>query len=173
MFVEQSITLCPATSQDQPFLYTVYASTRVEELALLNWNEAQRAAFLHMQFSAQDTYYRQHYPQGDFSLILLAGEPVGRLYVERRTEQILVIDISLLPDHRNLGIGSALLQKLLDEGASCRLPVRLHVMMNNPAYRLYARMGFVPAGNDGAYIAMEWRSSSGTDTDEGNTGCSI
>ena len=37
---------------DEPFLFQVYAHTRVEELALTNWDPATRQAFLTMQFQA-------------------------------------------------------------------------------------------------------------------------
>lgn len=155
MLIEQVITLRPITPMDQPFLYHLYVSTRTPELALLPWNEAQKAALLHGQFAAQDAYYRQHYPQAEFAAILLAGEPVGRMYVDRSATAIHLIDIALLPAYRNQGIGATLLQRLLDEGACRHLPVRLHVAADNPAQRLYTRLGFVPIGEPGVYQAME------------------
>ena len=43
----------PIRPDDAAFLYEVYASTRTEELALVDWDEAHTAAFLHMQCAAQ------------------------------------------------------------------------------------------------------------------------
>ena len=45
--------LRPAQEDDLPFLYRVYASTRQEELALVDWDEAQKEWFLRMQFDLQ------------------------------------------------------------------------------------------------------------------------
>lgn len=157
MLIEQAVTLRSITSMDQPFLYHLYVSTRSAELALVHWSEAQKAAFLQMQFAAQGAYYQRHYPQAAFTTILLAGEPVGRLYVDWRSDEIHLIDIALLPAYRKQGIGSMLLQWLLDEGANRHLPVRLHVAADNPAQRLYSRLGFVPVGETGVYQAMEWQ----------------
>ena len=60
-----SIGLRPATAADEPFLYRVYASTREDELRLVDWDDDQKAAFLTMQFSAQRSSYRQQFPGQD------------------------------------------------------------------------------------------------------------
>ena len=84
----ESISLRSVTDADRDFLYEVYASTREEELALLSWTEAQKAAFVHMQFDAQAKYYIEHYPRAIFEIILYKGTPAGRLYIERREREI-------------------------------------------------------------------------------------
>jgi hypothetical protein len=38
---------------DAPFLFQIYASTRLEELARLGWSADEQAAFLTKQFNAQ------------------------------------------------------------------------------------------------------------------------
>jgi len=50
------------------FLYEVYASTRTEELALVDWDDTQKAAFLHMQFAAQHQFYQERYPEQERQL---------------------------------------------------------------------------------------------------------
>ena len=37
------------------------------------------------------------------------------------------MDIALLPDYRNAGIGLSLLQDILEEGKNLNLPVTIHV----------------------------------------------
>src|SRR5205085_2436977 len=66
-----------ASDADLPFLARLYASTRTEELALADWPEERKAAFLQMQFDAQHAHYRRHYRDTDFLVILRAGEPAG------------------------------------------------------------------------------------------------
>jgi hypothetical protein len=74
---------------DDEFLFTAYDCTRMDGMALVDWNAEQKESFLRTQFQAQDTYYRENYPAADFSLIYVDDQPVGRLYVERRqTEHI-------------------------------------------------------------------------------------
>ena len=47
------ISLHPLRPDDAACLYEVYASTRLDELAMVEWDDAQKAAFLHMQCTAQ------------------------------------------------------------------------------------------------------------------------
>jgi len=150
-----SITLRPVSAGDEGFLYQVYASTREEELAPLPWTEAQKAAFLRMQFDAQRRHYHEHFPDAAFLVIVRDGRPAGRLYVDRRREGIRIIDITLLPEHRRAGIGTALLGELLAEGDRERKPVSLHVEHFNPAMRLYERLGFRRIEDTGVYYLLE------------------
>jgi GNAT superfamily N-acetyltransferase len=151
------LALRPAGPADAEFLYRVYANTRYEELAPTGWPPEQVEAFLRMQFHAQDTHYRTHFPAAAFDIILLAGEPAGRLYVDRRADEIRVVDISLLPEYRGRGAGSALFGALFDEATAAGVPVRIYVEAFNPARRLYDRLGFVQTDTTGVYHLLEWR----------------
>ena len=153
---DRSLTLRPITPDDEPFLYRVYAGTREDELAPLSWDEAQKQAFLTMQFTAQHRYYQEQYPEAAFQIILLEGRPVGRLYVARWPDEIRIVDIALLPDYRSAGIGTSLLKDLLAEAESAGKPVRIHVERFNPARRLYDRLGFTQIADRGVYLLLEW-----------------
>lgn len=155
--IAATLALRPIGPEDQPFLYQIYASTRMEELASLGWSAAQQAAFLTQQFSAQHQYYQANYVGADFQIILVNGQQVGRLYVDRGAEEIRLIDIALLPEYRNDGIGSRLLNDLLAEAAQAGKPVRIHVEKFNPALRLYERLGFSISDDRGVYWFMEWK----------------
>jgi GNAT superfamily N-acetyltransferase len=150
------LTLRPMTDADLPFLARLYASTRTEELAAVDWPETQKAVFLQMQFDAQHAHYRRHYHGTDWLVILRDGAPIGRLYLARWTREHRIVDIALLPAHRRAGLGTALLRDLLDEAAAAGKDVTIHVEKFNPARTLYARLGFVPAGEEGVYDLMRW-----------------
>ena len=148
--------LRPATEADRDFLLSVYASTREDELARVDWEEGAREAFLEHQFSAQDSHYRANYPGATFDVIEVDGEPAGRLYVHRGAEEIRIMDIALAPAFRGQGIGTELLRELMSEAAASARSLSIHVEMNNPARRLYERLGFEPAGEHGIYVLMRW-----------------
>jgi len=150
------ITLRPVLPQDEPFLFALYASTRTEELAPVDWDDAQKESFLRMQFAAQQQFYKDRFAQARFDVVLAGDRPIGRLYVDRREDEIRVIDIALLTEHRGAGIGSELLRDLLAEAAGLDKPVRIHVERFNPALRLYERLGFTRVADHGVYYLMEW-----------------
>ncbi|MFC5490936.1 GNAT family N-acetyltransferase [Dokdonella soli] len=149
--------LRPTRPEDLGFLQEVYAGTRADELARTPWSAEQKQAFVRMQFDAQHTYYRQQFADAAYEVILLDGVPVGRLYTDRRADEIRILDIALLPEYRNCGIGSRYLRDIQEEAQQAGRAVRIHVEMFNPARRLYDRMGFRPVQEDGVYLLMEWR----------------
>lgn len=146
----------PIAEADLPFLAKVYASTRVEELAAAPWSEAQKAAFLDMQFQAQHAHYQKYYPEADWLVTMRDSEDIGRLYVERWPRQHCIIDIAFLPEHRGQGFGEALLRDLMDEAAAVGKDVSIHVEKFNPAMRLYRRLGFTTEEDKGVYDLMRW-----------------
>jgi ribosomal protein S18 acetylase RimI-like enzyme len=149
------VDLRPATPDDREFLLAVFRTTREDELALTNWTELEKAAFIDAQFRAQDSYYREVYPDGRFLVVTLANQPIGRLYLVRLADELRVIDIALVPSHRGQGIGSSLLADVTAEADAAALPVSLHVEPWNPAKRLYERLGFRTIEVRGIYELME------------------
>ncbi len=149
-------TLRSITAEDRGLLLEIYASTRAEEMAVVPWSEQQKADFLRFQFDAQHKYYQEHFPSAAFDVILKDGEPIGRLYVDRRDDEIRLIDIALLPEHRGSGLGGAIMRDVLAEGRESGRLVRIHVEHNNPAMRLYRRLGFEKIEEQGVYHLMEW-----------------
>lgn len=154
-----AVTLRPATADDRVFLRDVYASTRDEELSQVAWAEGQREAFVQMQFDLQDTQYRANNPDGTFDVVVVDGRPAGRLYVDRRADDIRIVDIALLPEFRGAGIGRRLLEDVLDEARASGRTASIHVEVHNPAARLYERLGFVAVAERGLYRLMQWNAS--------------
>lgn len=140
---------------DAALLLAIYAGTRAEELAVVPWTPAEKDAFLRMQFDAQDRWWREQRPDAAFDVILVDGEPAGRLYVDRRPEEIRIVDIALLPDHRAMGVGTLLISRVLDEGRASGRPVTIHVERGNRARALYERLGFRQIDTTGVYDLLE------------------
>jgi ribosomal protein S18 acetylase RimI-like enzyme len=151
-----SLSLRTITPEDRKFLFLVYASTRQPEMAALEWTVNQKIEFLRMQFNAQHTYYQEQFSNASFQIILLNGEPIGRLYVDHRDDEIRIIDIALLMEYRNQGFGTELMTNILTEAKNSLLPVRIHVEQFNPAMQLYKRLGFYEIDHTGVYVLMEW-----------------
>lgn len=154
---EAAYTLRPVTAQDEDFLLRVYASTRAEEMALVNWTEQQKADFLRMQFDAQTVHYKRHYPTAEYTIIEQCGTAVGRLILEHTDRQHLIMDIAILPEYRKLGIGTAVIKDLMELARKDNLPLVLRVEFFNPAIGLYSRLGFVKTREvNSVYHEMIW-----------------
>lgn len=158
LIANERLILRPVGMGDDDFMYCVYASTRMDEMALVDWVDEQKEAFLRMQFHAQTKHYRSQYPNAECQIIQREdGIPIGRLIVDRSNDFILLMDIALLPEFRNAGIGTTIMQDLMAEAAYTNRPVMLHVETFNPAMKLYERLGFVKSGEQGIYHEMVWK----------------
>ncbi len=146
------LSLRDATPDDESFLFEVYASTRIDELEGLGWDDNQKQAFIKMQFLARE----RTYPRVDNHIVIVDGRPAGRILVDRNEAGMLLHDIALLKEFRNAGIGSRLIHDLMNEATAAGKAITLHVFAMSPAVRLYERLGFVRTGSDAAYLEMKW-----------------
>jgi ribosomal protein S18 acetylase RimI-like enzyme len=146
----------PMTDADLPFLFGLYASTRAQEVAATGWPPEAQLQFLQGQFQAQHHHYTTYYPDAEWLVVEHGGQAVGRLYVEEWPSQLRIIDIALVPEAQGRGFGSALLDDIIDRARAASKKVSIHVEKNNPAMRLYERLGFAKAEDKGVYDLLEW-----------------
>ena len=151
-----SISVRPVTPGDEELLLNIYKSSRGDDLRGLGWDEDRISEFLGMQYEAQQHFHESEYKQAHDEVILFAGKPAGRLIVERREYEIRCIDVALLPEHRNNGIGTFLISKLQEEARRESKPLRLQVIRFSRAVNLFERSGFVRTSETGTHFQMEW-----------------
>jgi ribosomal protein S18 acetylase RimI-like enzyme len=151
--VSRAISLRAATPEDTAFLLEVFSSTR-DEFKMLIADESQLAALMSMQFNFQQQQYQDSYPDGQDNIIISEGQPIGRIFTAEGDRLFTLVDIALLPQHRNAGIGGRLLENLLIRAAQAAKPVALHVLKTNPARNLYERIGFRILREDSMYYEM-------------------
>jgi ribosomal protein S18 acetylase RimI-like enzyme len=153
-----TVELRPVSESDNEFLLKVYESTRADELAQVEWAEGQREVFLRWQFDLQRREYDTRFPDADYRVIVIDGQPAGRIWTGADDEQIRLLDIALLPEFQNRGVGTTLLERLKSEAQNAGKALRHMVfVLNNNADRFYERLGFKKIEDFGAYKHMEWR----------------
>lgn len=153
---EKTITLQPATEADESFLLTVYASTREDEMAQVPWTADQKEAFARMQFTAQKQHYAAQYPQAHHDVIYVKGIPVGRLYLDRTGERFHILDITILPQHRNAGTGAAVLRRIMAEAGRAGKALTIYIESFNPSLRLFSRLGFQRTEENGFHLLLKY-----------------
>ena len=91
-------------------------------------------------------------PIGAVWLRLLIGDHKGYGYVDDETPELTV---AVVPQCRGKGIGTRLLSHLLATSETQYSSLSLSVSPDNPALRLYKRMGFETVGTCGTSLVMK------------------
>jgi len=79
---------------------------------------------------------------------------IGRIYVDTTGSEVRLMEVTILPAHRNQGIGSRLMDAMIGYADALARPITLHVEPFNPAKRMYDRLGFATTETRGLYEFM-------------------
>jgi ribosomal protein S18 acetylase RimI-like enzyme len=153
--------LRPAQPEDTPFLHALFCAMRGPEFATV-LQEPHLSAVLQMQFLAQQTDYARRFSESSHYIILVEGQPAGRIWIHEDSHDIRIPDISILPEFQRRGIGACLYRQLMVRASQASKPIRVSVFLNNDGSAVFhEKMGFQVTGNEGMYAAMEWRPKPG------------
>jgi len=157
---QPKVTVRPVTISDDNFLLDVYTSTRADELAQVEWAPGQKESFVRWQFDLQRKEYDTRFPDARYEVVLVDDQPAGRIWIGEDDTQIRLLDIGLLEEFQNRGVGTFLVKQLIAEAVAKNKPLRHTVfVLNNNAQRFYERLGFVTIEDLGGYKHMEWRAT--------------
>jgi len=152
---DSKITLRPVQESDNDFLLKVYGSTREQELAQVPWTAEQKQQFVRMQWGAQKNHYAAQHPNATHEIISVEGTAAGRVYLDRSGDNFHILDITLLPEHRNRGAGSFLLRQIMADAKEAGKPVTIYVETFNPSLQLFQRLGFTPIQQEGFHLLLQ------------------
>jgi RimJ/RimL family protein N-acetyltransferase len=151
------ISLRPVTPEDESLLFAIYCSGRAQEMAGVPWTDDQKEAFLRLQFNSQTNYYRDYYSGSEHSIVLFNDIEVGRVQVVEDEGQLHILDITILTEYRGQGIGTPIIKKIMDRGATSNLPVIIYVETFSPSASLFRRLGFIVKEDDNVNFLFEWK----------------
>lgn len=152
---DDALRLEAVDGSDDPFLFDLFFQTRRGMFAPLGWDEDQLKGLLRSQYEIRQAQYRIQHPGATTEKICADGAAVGRLDTAQEGGRLHIIDVAVAPGVQGRGIGSSVLQQLLEEADASNLVADLHVETTNPARRLYERLGFVERSGDGINLFME------------------
>jgi ribosomal protein S18 acetylase RimI-like enzyme len=147
---------------DEAFLQKLYFSTRDDLRGLLGDEQQERQLML-FQYEGQKATYAQEFPESTHDIIFFEDLPVGRLMVSRSDDVIHGVDLAVLPEYRNRGVGTEILKRLFAEAARQKVPFRISVVRSNPAISLYLRLGLRVTGETPTHLIMMWSDNVGND----------
>ena len=149
-----SVTARAATEEDEAFLFALFTAVRSPEFAYSSLAPPQLDLLMKVQYAGQKQTYGVEYPGGD-QIVLLDGLPAGRIWLFRGEAEHRLVDISLLPEYRNRGIGGLLVSGAITAAGAAGVPLCCSVAVTNPAsLRFHQRMGFQIVGRDEIYYDL-------------------
>jgi ribosomal protein S18 acetylase RimI-like enzyme len=166
------IQLRTVCESDADTIARIYASSRDEEMQLVDWPLAQKTAFLEQQCALQRNHYLKHYPAAQYYLIERNGQVQGRIYWQWQglalglplsapghRPELRLMEITVLTAFRRQGIASTLVRALQHQAATQGACMTLHVQIGSPAQAIYAHLGFQAdstSPSQGLYQLMHW-----------------
>jgi ribosomal protein S18 acetylase RimI-like enzyme len=122
-------------------------SQRAATLEDLEWLEPfyesiMRPYYVEFNYEWDSTKFREHFDPQITKVIQADGIDIGMIRVEARADCIYLGDIQIKREYRDKGIGTQLIETVIQSGNLANKPIRLRVLKGNPAKALYLRLGF-------------------------------
>ena len=148
------VTTRAASPEDDSFLYELFKSVRAPEFASAQLGPAQLEMLLGIQYAGQKMTYGAQYPDSD-RIIQLEGSPIGRIWLHRGPAEHRLVDIALMPEFRNRGIGAGLITQAISEAQSAGVQLCCSIALTNQgSLRFHQRLGFQIVGQDDMYYDL-------------------
>lgn len=117
-----------------------------------NWDE-----------QVQDKFFQSAWSGSSHEIISFNGQDCGYFSMEETDNSIELHELVLLPKFQGKGIGTKILNEVIEKAKAAKLPVHLQVLKENKAADLYRRMGFKENGETDTHFQMELSSEMETD----------
>ncbi|MER2511175.1 MAG: GNAT family N-acetyltransferase [Nitrosomonas ureae] len=102
--------------------------------------------------------FKNAWESKQIEVLLRNDKPVGMFIVVAHVDHLWLDEIQIDPRYQNQGIGTEVIGRLIARARTCFLPLRLRVLrVNQGAYRLYQRLGFLRIGGVKYHHVMEIR----------------
>jgi ribosomal protein S18 acetylase RimI-like enzyme len=148
------VTTRAATEQDDAFLFALFKEVRSVEFAQAPLAPAQLDLLMNIQYAGQKTSYGAQYPEGN-EIVLLDGKAIGRMWLYEGPAEHHLVDISLMAEFRNRGIGAALVREAVAAARAAGMRLCCSVAAtNHGSLRFHQRLGFQIVGRDEIYYDL-------------------
>ena len=147
------LKLRPARKKDAAFAEALYLLTMLPLLTALGLGDEQR---LRARFA-------QGYKRECSKIACIIPADVGWIQLSKTSTGFHLDQLHLIPEWRGHGIGSYLIEAMLQRAGKAGATVALDVIRGNPAFALYQKFGFRPVEEDEEKHKMLWRPNSKLD----------
>ena len=138
-----AITIRPELPSDGDFLEQLFIACSPMDGILPEPMLRQQAMF-------QQIGHQTEFPDAMRRIVMLGDRDVGRIVLDwSGAGSCLCVDIAIMPSAQRGGIGSHLLAAWIEVADALGRPCSLQVTADNPAWRIYGLLGFVPREDGG------------------------
>ena len=143
-------TLRPAIAADLPFLLELRVATMAPQFARQG-----------IVLSADEHRRRAEFRLDAANIIEVDGQPAGLVKLLQDGSTWTVEQFQVAASLQGSGIGASVLRAIIADARAAGALLRLSVLKQNPAARLYARLGFVTLGESENSFKMTWMAPDG------------
>jgi GNAT superfamily N-acetyltransferase len=138
-------SLRPAAGSDRAFLFDLHRATMGPYIeATFGWEDGEQQALFDERFAPEMC-----------EIIQVDGEDAGVLALETNDVEIWLGLIEIQPRFQGQGMGTSIVESVLQRGAEANKPVALRVLqVNSSARLLYERLGFVAYREDDVRVYL-------------------
>jgi len=129
--------LRPARPEDFDYCEALYFSAAERSIAVMKLDRAAHSAG-----------FRQRWDVTEVRIITLDGRDIGWLQTMTRGDTLFLGQLFVAPAHQRRGIGTEVMNALVDEATVAGQAMTLGVVKTNPALELYRRLGFQVTHDD-------------------------
>lgn len=152
--------LQPARPQDEEVLVRLFAESQ-QLLTGVSADDALWQTLIAMQYRGRKQTYLAAFPAAEDSILCIEDpldglKPVGRLLLDRASNRWRIVDIAVLAEYRQKGLGTWVLENCQQQCRTAGAELILQVKPENRARRLYARLGFRTTSEDALSVEMVW-----------------
>ena len=134
----------PATDTDYQFAYEVKIAAEVDAItAVFGWDE-----------ELQMELHRHEWNSGKPTIICLDDKPIGTYHLKEKQDCWFFSRFFIDPRCQNQGIGSTILQQVIDVANQSNKPCKLCHLTENRVHELYRRFGFSIYQQDSQFVHM-------------------
>lgn len=141
-------------------LFEIFKECRPDLSWVTGFSEIEKNQYLKTQFELEKTQFVTFYPKAEYYMVIKDNKYIGRLYIDYGENDIRILEIGLIEEYRNRGIGRSIIKNIISKASECNKFVSLQVAwFNQKALKLYEELGFFIVENNQVSYEMRFDTS--------------
>lgn len=156
MTIVRKVSIEHANGENQDFLKKIFFESRFDLMAIPDLK--LRSLIMQQQYQLEESQLSCCFPNFEKNLIKVDEEFVGRIYLNRSTNEYRILELGILESYRRSGLGRAVITLVKERAMEENKAVTLQVAwFNQGAKCFYDEMGFKTLGLEEVFCEMVWK----------------